>query len=306
MTTMKHSARPKLAQPHIESIYTDRLPIGPFINANPRLISGQRFMMGLNVDVREPVTIALTSSDPAVATVPATVESSPDYGTVMFEIVAHAVGAATITAMVGEVAVTTRATVRPDTTEIASLVGLSPSGPAGKFVYELGMTDADLTINMSGVVIEERIATITSGTPEVVSVPSSVVIPGNSNWPTSFPLELHAVGTSRITVTSHGVTLETYVEVIPPVLWIASIELTTRKVRAGDDIDMTITMTDDTVRDTAITIEPDPRLQMPTGLVIPRGKRSATCRIHVLEDLDGLTPLGIRWLHSLHLVGLYP
>jgi hypothetical protein len=294
-----------LANPGITSIHAEDEPIGPFINANPWLIPGWRFEMGLNVFVNEPVTIRLTSSDPGIASVPAELMGWPDYNSVMFEIVGHRAGTATITATLGDVTVTTEARVREDTTQIKNLVGQSPNGPAGRFVYELGATDGEITINMTGPVVEERIAKIHSGTPEVASVPESIVIPGNTNWPQSFPLELHAVGTTRITVECRGVTLETIIEVIVPVLWIASIDVSQRKVRAGDEIDVTITMTDDTVRDIAITIEPDTQLEMPTGLVIPRGKRSGTFRIRVLENLSGLTPLGIRWLHSLHLVGLY-
>ncbi|HVX39899.1 MAG TPA: hypothetical protein VHB25_10030 [Gemmatimonadaceae bacterium] len=302
---MRKAARPTLGQPNVRTTYSDELPIGPFINANPRLIVGQRFTMGLNVRVAEPVTIWLTSSDPAIASVPERLDVSPKYNTEMFDIVAHAAGRVMVTAVLGEVAVTTYASVGKDTTDIESLVGTSPNGPAGEFVYELGSTDAAIAINMSGPVVKERIATITSSTPEVASVPASVVIPGDSNWPVDFPLALHAVGTARITVTSNDVTLETMIEVIPPVLWIASIELSRTRVKPGDDVEMTITMTDDVVRDTAITIERHPQLAMPTGLVIPRGKRSGSVHIRVLDDFDGRKPMGIRWLHSLHLVGLY-
>lgn len=289
----------------ITSIHAEDEPIGPFINANPWLIPGWRFEMGLNVFVQERTVVRLTSSDPGIASVPEELIGWPEYSSVMFEIAGHRVGTATITATLGDVSVTTQARVREDKTEIKNLVGTSPNGPAGQFVYELGATDGEITINMSGPVVEDRIATIHSGTPEVASAPASILIPGNTNWPQSFPLALHAVGTTRITVESNGVTLEAMIEVIVPVLWIASIDVSHRKVKAGDEIDVTITMTDDTVRDIAITIEPDKQLEMPTGLVIPRGKRSGTFRIRVLENLSGLTPLGIRWLHSLHLVGLY-
>lgn len=298
-------ARPVPASPLVTTTFTDDVPIGPFINANPYLIVGERFEIGLNVDVTTPGTVRLTSSDTAVITIPDAVEVSPDRSTVMFEIVAHAVGRATISATLGDATVTTRATVREDTTEIESLVGDPAYRPLGQFVYELGRSDGRMVINMTGPVVDERIATIASSTPEVASVPDHVVIPGNSNWPQSFELSLRAVGTTWITVTSRGVTLEALIEVIPPVLWIASIEVSHARVRAGDEIDVTVTMSDDTVRDTAITIEHNDDLEMPTGLLIPRGQRAGTFRLRVGEGFDGRHPLAIRWLNSLHLVGLH-
>jgi len=297
--------RPVLANTAITS-FTEDGPIGPFVNANPRLIPGQRFEMGLNIVVDQPVTVRLMSSDPTVASVPAEISGWPDYSTTMFEIVGHAVGDVTITATLGDDTVTTTARVKEDTTEIASLVGQTTGGYAARWVYELGSTDADMTINMSGVVVGgERIATITSETPEVATAPESVIIPDNSNWPTSFPLKLHAVGTTRIEVTSRGVTLETFIEVIAPILWIADIDLQKGRRRAGDEMELTITMTDDTARETAITLHRHEKLEMPTALMIAQGKRTGSVRIRVLEDLGGQEqPLAIRWLNSLHLVGI--
>jgi hypothetical protein len=280
--------------------------IGPFINANPRLIPGQRFEMGLNAFVEGAVAIPLTSSDPGVVTVPNEIAFSPDYSSTMFEIVGRTVGSATITATLGDEAVTTTVRVVKDQTDIASLVGASPQGPSGQFVYELSAADEDITINMNGPVVGDRIATITSGTPEVASVPESVIIPDGSNWPISFPLKLHSIGTTWITVSCREVTLETVIEVIAPALWISSIEVQRGRVRAGDDVEMTITMTDDTVRQTAITLIKHEKLEMPTALIIPRGKRSGSCQFRVLEDLsEGEQPLQVRWLNSLYLVGIH-
>jgi hypothetical protein len=303
--TRRTGRRPTLANPAITS-FTEDGPIGPFVNANPRLIPGQRFEMGLNIVVDQPVTVRLTSSDPSVASVPDEIAGWPDYSTTMFEIVGHSVGDVTITATLGDETVTTTARVKEDTTEIASLVGQTAGGNVARWVYELGSTDGDITIGMSGVVVGgERIATITSETPEVATVPESVIIPDNSNWPTSFPLKLHAVGTTRITVTSRGVTLETFIEVIVPILWIADIDLQKGSGRAGDEMELTITMTDDTVRDTAITLHRHEKVEMPTALMIARGKRSGSVRIRVLEDLGGgEQPMQIRWLNSLYLVGI--
>ncbi|HWE84392.1 MAG TPA: hypothetical protein VG267_05575 [Terracidiphilus sp.] len=303
--TRRMGQRPALKNPAIASVIEDG-PIGPFVNANPRLIPGQRFEMGLNIVVDQPVTVQLTSSDPSVASVPDEIGGWPDYSTAMFEIVGHSLGTVTITATLGDDTATTTASVKEDTTEIASLVGSSAGGYAARWVYEFGSTGGEITINMSGVVVGgERIATVISETPEVASVPESVTIPDNSNWPTSFPLELHAVGTTRITVESRGVTLETYIEVIAPILWIADINLEKGRLRAGDERELTITMTDDTVRDSAITLHRHEKLEMPTALIVPRGKRTGSVRLRVLEDLGGdEQPLQIRWLNSLYLVGI--
>ena len=308
MTKMTPTAKTGRRTPvkQAPTTFLEDSPLGPFINAKPRLLPRQRFEMGLNIFVEEPAMVQLTSSDPNVVTVPDELAGSPDYSSVMFDIVGRAVGNATITATLGEFSVTTPVRVVEDHTDIASLGGLSPDGYAGQFVYELGMTDGEMSIGLNGPVIDERIATISSDTPEVVSVPESILIPGHTNWPQSFPLQLHNVGTSRIKVTSNGVTLETVIEVIPPVLRIASIEPPSIRVKPGDDVDVTITMTEETVCDIVLSLVRRIHLDAPRAVMVPKGKRSVTFRFHVREDFQtGDGPLGIRWRNSQHGVGVY-
>ncbi len=252
---------------------TESGSIGPFVNANPRLTVGQRFDMGLNVEGGAPVTIELESSDPAIVSVPPEITTIEDSGVVMFEITAHKLGRVTITTTFNETKATTTASVERTRTDIASLVGATLNY-VGSYVYELDSEGASIAVNTNGPVVKDMIVKTTSDTPEVASVPESVVIPVNDAG--SIPLQLRAAGTSIITASCEGVTLTTVIEVIPPQLRIASIVPNSVHVKAGDEVDVAITMTDNAISDIAITLQQHDQLESPTALVIPRGRNSGS------------------------------
>src|SRR5258708_4286452 len=107
-----------------------------------------------------------------------------------FEIVAVAIGSATLTATLGEFQVEATTSVVRAHSDISILDGGEIIGSPAQFIYELDGFYTDMVIRTNGLVVGDMIATMTSDTPEVVSVPESVVIP-NHSLGESFSMQLH-------------------------------------------------------------------------------------------------------------------
>lgn len=289
-------------------------PLGPFFNPEPRMFPHYSAVVAIAVRTATPATVALSTSNPDIATVPASAEvwfpqgggQIPPY--VGFEVDGHAVGTTTLTATFGEHSLSTDVTVLQDDGNLDNLLGNSPPGNSAPFAYELfepGM-DANLVANMTAPVVGEAVITITSETPEVASVAEKVILPNGQNWPAQIPMKIHRVGTTLITATCRGRTIETWISVIPPLLRIASIEPQHVAVRKGDDVAVTITMSEETVREIAICLYSKPKIKAPNALIIPRGQRSGTFHFQVLDHLDtGEGSIGIRWGNDLMGVDVY-
>lgn len=183
--------------------------------------------------------------------------------------------------------------------DIENLVGES-LGYVGEFVYQLNETDAQITLNITAPVAGgDMVVTLASDTPAVASVPDTITFPDGCNYAMDVNLALHAVGTTIISASCRGKTVETLIEVIPPELQVVSIDPPFVRVKPGDDVDVTITMSEEVVRDTAITLHAQQRqVDVPGALVIPRGKRSGTFRIHARDWVDESRPMMIRWRNN--------
>jgi hypothetical protein len=287
------------ANPAFARFLEENDPIGPFINAKPRLLPGQRFNMGLNVFTEQPVTIALSLGDPSLATVPDHIESEQFYTHVSFEIVGRAVGETTLTATLGNFSVSTPVRVVKDEVTIKSLVGSSHEGHF-QFIHELDTDNNFISIGMSGPVIGDTVVKLKSATPEVASVPEQIIIPDQSVGGEEFPLELHRVGTTLVSAECRGTSVEILIEVIAPVLRIESIEPQTIHAKIGEEYEVRITMSHEIVREIAITLEAPEQLQIPTAAIIRRGERSGTFKFRALQPMspsDGV--IGIRWRNAL-------
>jgi hypothetical protein len=161
-----------------------------------------------------PTTVLLFSSDPAVATVPASVVAPAGRGTVTFAIATNAAAPPTIvqlTAAIQNVPRTANLSVNAATPAGPSLasVSVSPStltggSPATGTVAFTGATDG------AGV-------QLASSNPAVVQVPSEAVVNGGASSG-AFAVTTSAVGattTATITATWFGVTRTTTVTVTP-------------------------------------------------------------------------------------------
>ena len=176
-----------------------------YLNTSDAVVGGKGKVRVLLVNPASGDTsVALTSSDPSILTVPATVTVPNGHLTADAEYSALAAGDSLITASVGGALSTSTATVYPTLDmNYLSLPGASLEVGAKSFLYA--------GFNMS--LAEPKTIQLTSSDPSIVSVPSTVIVQQfDSSEPA--PLTAVAVGTATITAEFEGTTLSGQVSVV--------------------------------------------------------------------------------------------
>jgi hypothetical protein len=177
--------------------------VAPLLNANVTVGAGCQADGSVNLTGYAPVggsTFTLTSSDPTIASVPATVTIPQGSNYRSFNIVGHNPGIATITATLGGVSVTSTITVAEPKTFNLNYVPAHISVGSSATVYVYTYVPV---INGSQSVAEDLTVTISSGDSSIIQAPATVTIPAGNNY-TSFTILAVGEGSSALTASAPG------------------------------------------------------------------------------------------------------
>lgn len=178
-------------------------------------------------------TVSLTSSDPSIAAVPATVTIPEGFKATSFAIVGKTVGTANITASVSGSTATKAVTVVKPTFEwfdVSTQITLGATRgiqvwtyvPNGSYYEYYSYSDTAYKYSGSAQYVDEDLTvSLSSENPTVIQAPATAKIPAGGYY-SSVNIQTVAIGTSTLTASASGwdsKTSET-ITVVPPDLWI--------------------------------------------------------------------------------------
>ena len=154
-----------------------------------------QFTVTLNAQQTTPTTIALSTDQPAVLELPATVTVQPNQIAAPFVVIGRATGTATMTATLGAVTKTATVIVTPLPPQVTELV------PATLSVVQ-GAT-GQLTVRINAAQPTNTIVPLTNSSVTMLDVPTTVTIPAGL---TEAPIQVTglALGTATVTATLNG------------------------------------------------------------------------------------------------------
>lgn len=188
----------------------------PWIKANVTVGVGTRTTGGVGLTgATAPTggyTVNLTSSDPGIASVPATVTIPQGNSNAGFTIVGRGVGTAQIMVSVGGFSATSTVTVVKPTFNLSvssqMTVGAGTNGsvttyvPNGTYWYYYNNSIYDNSSNQG--VDQALTVSLSSENPAVIQVPASATIAAGSNNTSSFNIQAVGTGTSTLTASALG------------------------------------------------------------------------------------------------------
>jgi RHS repeat-associated protein len=223
--------------------------------------------------------IHLTSSNPAVLSVPERVTVASGEGSATFMARGLAPGNAQILARlhhgrVGSTAISQVQVVSaaPGATSLLPVTSLIHQGAVGQ-----------LTVKISAAQSTATTVALLARTPHVVTVPGSVVIPPGVTE-ASFAVKGVAVGNTLIVAALNGSSVEAAVQVTPSPSAIASLEpvTTTLVVSAQGQLTLRLNAAQASATSIALATEPDGIVQVPAEMVIPAGEAQGSVQVSAL------------------------
>ncbi|THJ19787.1 MAG: hypothetical protein CAF44_014165 [Nitrospira sp. CG24D] len=214
-------------------------------------------------------TLALTSSNSAIATVPSSVPFAINQTTISIPVTAVAVGNASITASLngGDVSATVDVSAAPPT--IASL-------QPGTETITQGATGT-LTVTISAARSTNTTVALTSSVAGIASVPASITVPAGQ---TSAPIAVSAntPGTAVITASLNGTSASSTITVTPNLPTIVSLLPPTTSINLGATGTLTVTIS--AVQSSATPIQvtafPSGLVTVPATVIVPAGQLTTT------------------------------
>jgi hypothetical protein len=235
---------------------------------------------GARIDLNGPApvggfTVAVTSSDPSLVTVPATVVVPAGSAFTFFPAVNQTAEAQTVTLTItaGGVSVSTEATIKP--ARLGAVGVAQTRAPGGNTIT--GTVALYSFAPPGGITVA-----LSSSDPSALEVPASVTVPAGADR-VEFPVVLHTVDdTQRATITATQGTVTSTVAVTITELHVSQLTLSQSAVVGGSTLEATVTLTG-TVEGTPCAVRVFPvyvdYIAAPEWVVIPVGARSATFTI---------------------------
>jgi hypothetical protein len=190
--------------------------VGPWIMANVTVGVGCRTTGGVGLTGATAPTggyaVNLASSDPAIATVPATVMIPQGSGNAGFTIVGRSVGTATITVSVGGFSATSTVTVVKPTFEWYNLPTQMTLGAAAAIQVRTYVPNGSfwnsaynsIWGSTNQVVDQALTVSLSSENPAVIQVPATATIAAGSGTTSSFNIQAVGTGSSTLTAAASG------------------------------------------------------------------------------------------------------
>jgi hypothetical protein len=226
----------------------------------------------IRTDVASPAdaTLALTSSHPAVLTVPATMILPAGDMTLSIPLTAGAAGNTILTATLGGSAMSLAVTV------VAVPQISYVSAPEDMQVGAV----STLRLSLTAAVVADALVTLTNSAPGVVSVPTSGIIQAGNGY-ASFPVSALAAGAANITVNVLGQTRSVTITTVPTldVSYVSASAIT-----LGTWVQLSVALDAVAAADTDITLtSANPAVvYVPSPITVPAGENSTSVSIHGL------------------------
>ena len=239
------------------------------VSLPPALRSNETLQGQVTLDVAAPAggtVVSLTSSDPSVATVPASVTVPAGQTAAHFDITGVSPGTAAISAGVPGSAMKT-AIIGVDQVSISAVTLDNPTVP-------VGMTASGM-VHLTGVVDEDTVVTLTSSDPTVATVNSSVTVP-DGQMSASIEVTPLTPGTVTITAELNGASATAQLTVAGP--RVSSVSAQTVTLRETHSISVTVQLTTSVSEDTIVTLSSSAPsiVGVPLTVTVPAGTASAT------------------------------
>lgn len=233
----------------------------------------------LTATLTPPSTVAgqltVTSADPAIATVPATIPFGANQPTVPIPVTAAGLGTTQITATLNGGTVSSTVTVTPLSPTIASLAPPATSITQG--------ASGTLTVTISAAQSSPTTVTLTSNASGIAFVPSSVTVPANQTS-APIPVSANTPGTAQITASLNGTSASSTVTVTPALPSIAALQPPVLPLTLGASGTLTVTLssTQPTVTTIAVTTNPTGIVSIPATITVPANQLSAPILVNAV------------------------
>ena len=213
-------------------------------------------------------TLSVSSENPNIATVPASVGFAPGQTAVRIPVSALSEGTTAVTVTLNGVSATATVRVTPGVPRVVSLLPPATALTQG--------ASSNLTVRLSSAPAVDTNVEITSSDSGVVSVPGVVTVPAGQGE-ARVPVEGIAPGVAQITAILNGSSASSQVTVTaaPPTLISLTPALSTLTLGASAMLQVTISAPQAT--DTTVSLESAPPgiLSVPTNVVVPAGQTTA-------------------------------
>lgn len=249
-----------------------------------------------------PITLQLSSSDPAKVYVPASITLAEGQTTASFA--ARALGegstasSVTITAQLNNSGVNSTATAQiqvvPTTQAPLAVVSLAPPTSS----IEQG-AQTTLTLNLSAAASTPTTVALQARTSGVLSMPTQVVVPTGQRS-VSFPVQGLATGQTLVVATLGSSSAEAAVQVTPVPARVASLEPTQTRLTVNAQATLTVRLNAAQPLETrvALSTQPPGVAQVPAEVLVPAGQTQATLsatalavgQAEVVASLNGSNP----------------
>lgn len=229
-----------------------------------------------------PVTLQLSSSDPAKVFVPASLTLAEGQSSASFHARAMSEGSATITAQLNNSGVNSIATAQiqvvPAEQAPLSVVSLAPPTSS----IEQG-AQTTLTLTLSAAASTPTTVALQARTPGVLSLPTQVVVPTGQRS-ASFPVQGLATGQTLVVASLGTSSTEAAVQVTPVPARVASLEPTQTQLTVNAQATLTARLNAAQPTDTrvALSTQPPGVTQVPAEVLVPAGQTQATLPVTAL------------------------
>lgn len=229
-----------------------------------------------------PITLQLSSSDPAKVYVPASITLTEGQSTASFEARAMSTGSATITARITQGGTNSIATAQiqvvPAEQGPLAVVSLAPPTSS----IEQG-AQTTLTLTLSAATSTPTTVALQARTPGVLSLPTQVVVPTGQRS-ASFPVQGLATGQTLVVASLGTSTTEAAVQVTPVPARVASLEPTQTQLTVNAQATLTARLNAAQPTDTrvALSTQPPGVAQVPAEVLVPAGQTHATLPVTAL------------------------
>jgi RHS repeat-associated protein len=198
-------------------------------------------------------TLNVTSSTPAAATVPASVNFAIGQSSVAIPVTAVGAGTSQITASLNGGSASATVQVTPAAPTLTSLT------PATLTITQ-GATGT-LTATISSAQFTDTVVATTSSAPSIASVPASVTVPAGQTT-AAVPVAANTPGQAQITASLNGTSASSTITVTPAPPTVVSLLPLTNPVNIGGSVTLTVTISAAQPVDTTVDVSASP-----TGLV---------------------------------------
>jgi RHS repeat-associated protein len=214
-------------------------------------------------------TVALSSSAPGIANVPASITLPAGQLTTSIAINGVSPGTSQISASLNGSTVTSQITVNPAPPTVVSLLPVNTSITLG--------ASTNLTLTISAAQATPTVVPLGAGPAGIVAVPAQITIPAGQTS-ASFAVSATALGQAGVTASLNGSSSSAVVNVIsPPVAVVSLLPATfTMNVGAVGAYTVTINATQPVNTEVALSVDNPALLQLPASVTIAQGQVSAT------------------------------